>query len=166
MEEARAARPMPALRAWAYALAVSGLIVGLDQAAKQLAIHQVEPGHPVEVIFGLKISNVRNSGIAFGLLEGAGDTVVLALTVGALAMLIAYFAVHSSQEGLWLAVGLVVGGALGNLVDRIRIGAAIDFIDPPLWPAFNIADIAIVGGVALLVLVLLAPPEEEDARAA
>ena len=64
---------------------------------------------------------------------------------------------HATRPGLWLVVGLVVGGALGNLADRVRIGAAIDFIDPPLWPAFNLADVAIVVGVALLALMLLSP---------
>ena len=54
-------------------------------------------------------------------------------------------------------MGLAVGGALGNLADRVRIGAAIDFLDPPLWPAFNVADIAIVAGVALLVFAILSP---------
>jgi signal peptidase II len=140
--------------------------VGLDQLTKQLAVNHVERGAPVEVIFGLKLSNVRNSGVAFGLLGGAGDAVVVTLTCGALALLVAYFAVHAARPGLWLAVGLIAGGAVGNLADRVRIGAAIDFIDPPLWPAFNLADIAIVAGVGLLLVILLAPPEDEDALAA
>ena len=148
---------MRALRAWARALVVAGLVVALDQATKQLAVTNVDKGEPVEVIFGFKLSNVRNDGIAFGLLEGAGDAFVIALTLGALCMLVAYFAVHATQQDLWLPVGLVVGGALGNLADRARIGAAIDFLDPPLWPAFNLADIAIVAGVGLLVFSLLAP---------
>ena len=146
-----------AQRAWARALAVAGIVVALDQVAKQIAIRNVAPGEPVEVIFGFKISNVRNNGIAFGLLTGAGDAVVLVLTLGALGMLVGYFAAHATRPDLWLATGLVVGGALGNVADRIRIGAAIDFIDPPLWPAFNVADVAIVVGVAFLVYALLAP---------
>jgi signal peptidase II len=156
--------PREALRASAYALSVAAVVLLLDQFTKQLVIDHVSHGEPVEIIFGLKLANVRNSGIAFGLLEDAGDTVVLVLTVTSLVLLILYFAAHATRPGLWLAVGLVVGGALGNLADRARIGAAIDFIDPPLWPAFNIADIAIVAGVAFLVFVLLEPPEEEDAR--
>jgi signal peptidase II len=150
-------------RAWARALAVAGIVVALDQATKQIAVRNVAPGDPVDVMFGFKISNVRNDGIAFGLLNGAGDALVLALTIGALSMLVAYFATHATRPDLWLATGLVVGGALGNLADRIRIGAAIDFLDPPLWPAFNLADVAIVAGVALLVFALLAP-ELGDAR--
>lgn len=150
-------------RAWARALAVAGIIVALDQATKQIAVRNVTPGDPADVIFGFKLSNVRNDGIAFGLLNGAGDALVLALTIGALSMLVGYFAAHATRPDLWLATGLVVGGALGNLADRIRIGAAIDFLDPPLWPAFNFADVAIVAGVGLLVYALLAP-ELGDAR--
>jgi signal peptidase II len=156
------AGPGPALRAFAWALALTGLVFALDQVTKQAVVDHVVKGDPVEVALGVKISNVRNDGIAFGLLQGAADGVVLALTIGALAMLVAYFAAHATRPDLWLAVGLVVGGALGNLADRIRIGAAIDFVDPPLWPAFNVADIAIVVGVGLLVLALLAPAESDE----
>ena len=100
---------------------------------------------------------MRNSGIAFGLLSGSSDALVLALTLGALALLLAYFAAHASRPELWLPVGLVVGGALGNLADRVRIGAAIDFLDPPLWPAFNSPTSRSSGGVGLFVAMLLAP---------
>ena len=158
--------PREALRASAYALSVAAIVLLLDQFTKQLVIDHVSRGDPIEIIFGLELANVRNSGIAFGLLEDAGDAVVLALTIASLVLLMAYFVMHTSRPGLWLAVGLVAGGALGNLADRARIGAAIDFIDPPLWPAFNLADIAIVCGVALLVFVLLEPPEGDDGRPA
>lgn len=138
-------------------MSVAGLVMVADQVSKQLVVNHVGRGDPVDVIFGIEISNVRNSGIAFGLLKGSSDALVLALTLGALSLLVAYFAAHARRPELWLPVGLVVGGALGNLADRIRIGAAIDFIDPPLWPAFNLADIAIVAGVGLFVAMLLAP---------
>jgi signal peptidase II len=82
---------------------------------------------------------------------------VLALTLGALGLLVGYFAAHARRGELWLPVGLVVGGALGNLADRIRIGAAVDFLDLPLWPAFNVADVAIVAGVGLFMAMLLGP---------
>jgi signal peptidase II len=140
-----------------------GIVVVIDQVTKQFVVDHVERGDPLELIFGFEISNVRNSGIAFGLLSGASDAVVLVLTLGALTLLVGYFAAHARRPELWLPVGLVLGGALGNLADRIRIGAAIDFVDPPLWPAFNVADIAIVGGVALFVLMLTA---EDRGRAA
>jgi signal peptidase II len=160
-----APRALHGLDALARALVAAGLIVAADQFTKQLVADHVAPDNPVELIFGIEISNVRNSGIAFGLLKGSGDALVLALTLGALALLVAYFAAHARRPDLWLPVGLVVGGALGNLADRVRIGAAIDFIDPPLWPAFNIADIAIVAGVGLFVAMLLAPDGGHAARA-
>jgi signal peptidase II len=148
--------------AWARAAAVVGIVVALDQITKQLVVANVERGSPYELIFGFEISNVRNSGIAFGLLSGAGDALVLVLTLGALSLLVGYFAAHAQRPELWLPVGLVIGGALGNLADRVRMGAAVDFLDPPLWPAFNLADVAIVIGVALFVLLLLA---DDRARA-
>lgn len=150
-------RALGAPDAWARVLCVTGIVVALDQITKQLVVDHVEPGDPVDIIFGIHIANVRNSGIAFGLLKGSGDAVVLTLTLGALALLLAYFGAHAGRPDLWLPVGLVAGGALGNLADRIRIGAAIDFLDPPLWPAFNVADIAIVLGVGLFSAMLLAP---------
>ena len=148
--------------AWARAGVVAGIVVALDQVTKQLVVANVERGHPHEIAFGFEISNVRNSGIAFGLLSGASDALVLVLTLGALSLLVGYFAAHARRPELWLPVGLVVGGALGNLADRVRMGAAVDFLDPPLWPAFNLADVAIVLGVALFVLLLLA---DDRARA-
>jgi signal peptidase II len=144
------------LRAWSWALTCAALVVVLDQVAKQAAASAIEPGHPEQIIFGIDLANVRNRGVAFGLLGGGGDLVVV-VTVATIAFLLVYFAFNARRPGLWLVVGLVVGGALGNLADRVRIGAAIDFIDPPLWPAFNLADVAIVGGVAWLALMLLSP---------
>jgi signal peptidase II len=138
-------------------LAATGIVVVVDQMTKQAAVRRIGDDGPVDLILGFKLSNVRNDGIAFGLLEGAADAAVIALVLGALALLLAYFAVHATRPELWLAVGLAAGGALGNLADRVRIGAAIDFLDPPLWPAFNVADVAIVCGVALLVYAILNP---------
>ena len=95
----------------------------------------------------------RSRFVAFGALKGAG-LVVLALTLLALAALLAYFAANATKRMLWLPVGMVVGGALGNLADRARIGAVIDFIDPRFWPAFNLADAAIVLGILGLLYVI------------
>jgi signal peptidase II len=153
------------LRAAAWALACAGIVMALDQVAKQGAVAAITPGHPRQIIFGVDLTNVRNHGVAFGLLGGGGDLVVV-ITIATIAFLLVYFALHASRPGLWLVVGLVVGGALGNLADRVRIGAAIDFIDPPLWPAFNLADIAIVGGVAWLALMLLSPEPQSEHDAA
>jgi len=137
---------MTASTAWRLALATTGLVVAVDQITKQIAATSVAHGESVNVFFGLDITNIRNKGIAFGALKGAG-LVVLALTLLALGALLAYFALHPTRHMLWLPVGAIVGGALGNLADRARIGAVIDFIDPAFWPAFNVADAAIVLGI-------------------
>lgn len=126
----------------------------LDQVTKQLALSTIGRGERVDVAFGFELANVRNKGVAFGLLSG-GEAPVLLITLGALALVLAYFAFHSATPGLWAAAGMLAGGALGNLADRLRTGEVIDFLDPPLWPAFNIADLAIVAGVALLAVVLV-----------
>jgi len=95
---------------------------------------------------------VRNEGVAFGALSGGGPLLVTAITL-ALVGLVAYFVANSNVPLLWLPVGLILGGALGNLADRARDGAVVDFIDPIAWPAFNLADAAIVVGVLGLVYV-------------
>jgi signal peptidase II len=90
---------------------------------------------------------------------------VLVVAAGAFTLLLAYFLTSSGREGLWLPIGLLAGGALGNLIDRIAEGAVTDFIDPPNWPAFNLADIEITVGVALLLLLYMREPEAEFAAA-
>ena len=137
-------------------LALAGVVVALDQIAKQLAATYIERGSPVELGLGFQLANVRNSGVAFGFLSG-GEGFVLAFTLGTLAIVLGYFAAHAGRDLLWVSVGLLMGGALGNLADRIRAGAVIDFLDPPLWPAFNLADVAIVLGVASLALMIVSP---------
>jgi signal peptidase II len=97
--------------------------------------------------------HVRNTGVAFSLFSGGG-TVVLVFTLVALGVLVAYFTMRPSRPWLWLPTGLLIGGALGNLIDRIAHGAVTDFVKLPLWPAFNVADMAITVGVITLLLVL------------
>ena len=77
---------------------------------------------------------------------------MLAVTIVALALVLVWFALDPRRPGLWLSVGLLAGGALGNLADRVRADAVTDFIDFPLWPAFNLADVAITLGALGLVL--------------
>ncbi|MGH2715420.1 MAG: signal peptidase II [Thermoleophilaceae bacterium] len=137
----------------AAALATAGIVVVVDQATKQLAISGIERGEHVDVFFGLELTNARNTGVAFGALEGGGLVVAILIALS-LALLLAYFAFHRERPWLWLPVGLLLGGALGNLADRARIGAVIDFIDPVAWPAFNVADSCIVIGVLALLYVV------------
>ena len=142
---------------WARAAATVAVVVALDQGSKALVRSSLGRGESVNVFFGVDLTNTRNTGVAFGALEGSG-TIVGVLIGLALILLIGYFAMNAARRWLWLPVGMLLGGALGNLVDRAREGAVVDFIDPVAWPAFNLADSAIVVGVfGLLYVVELRP---------
>lgn len=140
-------------------LAVCGLVVALDQATKAAVISSMALGERTDLALGFDLSRVSNSGIAFGFLDDGSDGLVLAITIAALALIVGWFTFDARRPWLWLGVGLVAGGALGNLADRIREGAVTDFIDPPAWPAFNVADIAITFGVFVIALVALTSEE-------
>ena len=131
---------------WARLGATAAVVVALDQASKAIAVAALIRGESVDVFFGLEMTHVRNTGLAFGVLSGGG-LAVLALIAAALALLLFYFGRHAGEDYTWLPAGAIVGGALGNLADRSREGTVIDFIDPIFWPAFNVADIAVVLGV-------------------
>ena len=142
---------------WARAGATVAVVIALDQGSKGLVTSSLRRGESVNVFFGLDVTNTRNTGVAFGALEGSG-TIVAVLIGLALILLVGYFAMNAGRRWLWLPVGMLLGGALGNLVDRAREGAVVDFIDPVAWPAFNLADSAIVIGVfGLLYVVELGP---------
>jgi signal peptidase II len=146
--------PEAAIAAWARMGALAAAVLALDQLTKAIVRAVVERGQPVDLILGFEIVNVRNPGIAFGLLD-QGGALLLIVTAATLTILVAWFASGPTRPGLWIAVGLLVGGAIGNLTDRVREGKVTDFIDPPLWPAFNVADIAITFGVIAIVLLAL-----------
>jgi signal peptidase II len=135
------------------AIATALLVIAVDQVTKRLVDSGIDRGHSVNVFFGLDLTNTRNSGVAFGALGGAG--LIVAILIGlSLALLIGYFVANRDMPWLWLPVGLLLGGALGNLIDRAVEGAVIDWIDPVAWPAFNIADACIVIGVVALLWVV------------
>lgn len=144
----------PAARALALAVAV----VAVDQATKAWARAAVLPGDREAVLPLVDIVNVRNRGVAFGLLADGGIAVTV-VTVVALAALVAFFVFNRRRALVWLPTGLLLGGAAGNLVDRAVEGAVTDFIDLPLWPSFNFADIAITAGVLSLLWVMEGPKE-------
>jgi signal peptidase II len=149
---------------WLRLLAAVAVVIGLDQLSKQVAIAAVERGDSVNVFLGLDITNTRNSGVAFGALQGS-DTIIPLLIGCALLALVAYFAVNAGRPWLWLPAGMLLGGALGNLIDRVREGSVIDFIDPIAWPAFNLADSCIVVGVLILLYVVEVRPGEVQPEA-
>jgi signal peptidase II len=145
-------------RAWRLALALCGLIVAIDQGSKAAIQTSLVPGERVSVFPGLHLTDVHNKGVAFGLAGGGGAGLII-LTAVALALILVLFGRNSSRHALWIPVGLLAGGAFGNLADRVRIDSVTDWIDLPLWPSFNVADMAIVFGVIGLALVFLEEPE-------
>jgi signal peptidase II len=136
-------------RAWRLAGALCGLVVAADQAAKAAIEHNLVPGEDVDVLGPLGLTLSHNKGVAFGL-AGGGGAGLLVLTIAALGLILILFAREPTRAGMWVAVGLLAGGALGNLADRARAGAVTDFVDIGPWPPFNLADVAITAGVAVL----------------
>ena len=138
-------------RAWRLAGALCGLVVVLDQGAKALVEARMVPGQHVDLVGPLGLTLAHNMGVAFGLASGSG-TALIALTGAALLFVGVLFARNPTRPGMWVAVGLLAGGALGNLADRVRAGAVTDYIDFLSWPPFNLADVSITLGVAVLAL--------------
>jgi signal peptidase II len=151
---------MTARAAWLRAGAAALVLLALDQGTKQLVVHSLSRDEHRNIFFGVELTNVRNKGVAFGAFGGGGLPVTL-LTIGALALLLGYFARNARRGWLWLPVGVIAGGAFGNLLDRVRLGSVIDFIDPMLWPAFNVADTGIVLGILGLLYVIEGPSRKK-----
>ena len=122
-----------------------------DQGVKALVTSSLARGEERDIVGGIQLVNVRNSGVAFGQLQNAGVIVSVVIAI-ALAALLVYFARNLSRRWIWLPTGMLLGGALGNVVDRLREGAVIDFLKLPHWPAFNVADSAITIGVAIVLI--------------
>ncbi len=150
-----ASRSRTAVRLVAYTRAgiVVAIVVALDQLTKHLIVDIIAQGQVRKLVPGVQLVHWRNSGVAFSALSGGGAIVYL-FTALALSALIAYLTVRPERRWLWLPTGMLIGGAIGNLIDRLDSGAVTDFIKLPHWPAFNVADMSITFGVLLLVLVL------------
>jgi signal peptidase II len=141
-------------RAWLSAAAVLAVVVGLDQLTKHLVRDGIVPGEEKRFLPGIELINTRNHGVAFGFLPGshAGVTILIGLAV---LLLLAYFARHAAMPLMWLPTGMLIGGALGNILDRIHEGAVTDFVKLPLgWPPFNLADASITLGILILFAVI------------
>jgi signal peptidase II len=143
-------------RTVALAAATAVGVIVADQIAKAVVRAQVGRGEAIHLLPGVQLVNVRNSGVAFGLFaEGGALLAVVAAVV--LAGVLAFFLRNLDRRLVWLPTGLLIAGALGNLLDRAREGAVTDFIDVRWWPAFNVADMAITFGVVGLLWVLEGP---------
>ena len=137
-------------RQWAGLAAVVGAAVAGDQLTKHLVTSRLALDQASQVIGPLSIHRVENAGIAFGLFTSATG-VVIALTALAVVWMLVYFARSGARHpAIPAGLGLLIGGSLSNLVDRVRLGHVTDFIDFGWWPAFNLADSFIVIGVGIL----------------
>lgn len=143
-------------------ICLSMAVILLDQATKYLIQSRMVTGESWPVIAGIfHITYILNAGAAFGILENKTWFFILValLLIGGVAYI--YPKLPAGKPLLRVGAGLLVGGAVGNLIDRIRIGSVVDFFDFRIWPVFNVADICIVCGVACLVYVLLITHESE-----
>lgn len=132
---------------------VSLLVVFLDQITKYLARTLISPFETIKVFPFLQLVSVRNEGAAFGLFKGFGNATFIIISLVAI-VFISYLLIKGKEEGLGLS--LILGGAVGNLIDRIVFGNVTDFIDIFAgrfhWPAFNVADSALTIGLVLLLI--------------
>jgi signal peptidase II len=141
---------------WAGLAAVVVAAVVADQLTKHVVASEVALEDEVRVLGPFTIHHVQNSGIAFGLFSSATAAVIV-LTLIAIGWMVAYFARSGARHPLLpVAVGLLIGGSVSNLSDRVRLGHVTDFLDFRYWPAFNLADSFIVIGVAVLLGALVA----------
>jgi signal peptidase II len=142
------------LIAWLRAALVLVCVVVLDQLSKHAIEHSIVPGEEHRFLPGVQLVNTRNRGVAFGFLPGNHVAVTVLIAIALLALLV-YFARHATRAWIWLPTGMIAGGALGNILDRVRHGSVTDFIKLPLgWPPFNLADASITLGIVILFLVV------------
>jgi signal peptidase II len=141
-------------RAWRLAGALCVGIVLLDQVAKAIVESELVPGEQIEVLGPIGLTLAHNEGVAFGLASGSAAPLI-AFAVLALGFVGFLLARNPSTPGMWVAVGLVAGGALGNLLDRLRAGEVTDYVEIGSWPPFNLADVAITVGVLVFALIFL-----------
>jgi signal peptidase II len=140
--------------AWIRAALVAVVVIVADQLSKRAIEHSIIRGEERKLLPGIQLVNTRNRGVAFGFLPGSHVGVTILIAVALLALL-AYFARHAEQPLIWLPTGMLLGGALGNILDRLKDGAVTDFIKLPLgWPPFNLADTSITLGIVILFLLI------------
>jgi signal peptidase II len=154
---------------WGVFLGVAAFVLLLDQISKYMVLTNLDLGemwNPVPFLRPfVTVTHVTNTGAAFGLFQGHSlffSIVAVVVVVGIIAF---YRYIPVDEALLRICLGLQLGGALGNLLDRVRLGTVVDFIDFKIWPVFNLADTAIFTGVSILALYLLFSKEEERSAA-
>lgn len=146
-------------RVLALTAATTVVVLLVDQLVKALVRGSLENGERRDVLgSALRVVHVENDGVAFGRLSGSPVLVALVVAV-ALVALVVFVSTHLDVPGIWLPTGMLLGGAIGNVVDRAARGSVTDYVKASHWPAFNAADVAITLGVVLLLVVV-----ERDAR--
>ena len=148
-------------RAWGLAAALAVVVLVADQVAKEIVTKHIVLGEKVDVLGPLKLTLSHNEGVAFGLAHGGGILLV-AISLVAMGVVLWLFSRDPTKRGMWIATGLLTGGAVGNLVDRIRHGHVTDFIELPHWPPFNLADCGITCGVVLLLVIYIREAEQTE----
>jgi signal peptidase II len=153
-----------ATRAWLLAGTLAAVAIALDQVTKAIVRSEIVLGEEIDVFGPLGLTQTHNTGVSWGLASGAGAPLVI-ITLFALGVIVYLFSRDPARPGMWVACGLLAGGAVGNLIDRVAAGHVTDFIELPPWPPFNVADVCVTFGVVILVLIYLREAiREERAR--
>jgi signal peptidase II len=154
---------------WGLFLGIAALVLTADQATKALVLRNLSVGemwNPIPFLRPLvTVTHVTNTGAAFGLFRDYGLFFAIVAVIVVVGIIAFYRYLPPRQNLLTLSLGLQLGGAFGNLLDRMRLGSVVDFIDFKIWPVFNVADMAIVAGVCMLAFILLFGSQEEDQKA-
>jgi len=134
-------------------LVIAAVVILADQGVKAIVSSTLQHGDPIDLLGGfVRLDYTRNSGAAFGIFQAAGPVFAGAAVAVSGGILLYAWTAHDKPPTMWIALGLILGGAIGNLVDRVHLGYVIDFIDLRWWPVFNLADSSIVLGIALLIV--------------
>lgn len=169
-------RPPSPARRWSLVGASVAVVLIADQVSKAWALDALDGGRVIEVVWTLQLNLAFNTGMAFS--QGAGGGQIIGIVATLITLVLVYFATKVDSPVQLVLIGAVIGGALGNVVDRLtRVGeigsspdggfmsgGVVDFIDLQWWPIFNVADAAVVvGGILLAILVARAPETDDEA---
>jgi signal peptidase II len=154
---------------WALLLAVAAVVFLADRISKYLVVTNLAVGemwNPIPVLRPfVTVTHVTNTGAAFGLFRDYGLIFAIVDVVVVVGIIAFYRFLPPGQAWLRVSLGLQLGGALGNLCDRVGLGSVVDFVDFKIWPVFNLADLAVVVGVSLLAFHLLFDQHEGEQTA-
>ena len=149
---------------------IAGVIIVLDQIVKAIVVHSMRMGFSIDILGSVvRLTRTQNSGSAFGLFKNGRIVFIIVSAAASIAIIVLRREIAKMRSWERVSFGLVLGGAVGNLIDRVRTGAVVDFLDVGIgslrWPAFNVADSAITVGVAVLAFYLIFRVDSRDASA-